>query len=388
MIQCASVYTYEIDDPEVALSDIQSQLAEKLTLSDNTVGIIMCHPEYIYSDALKYIGEHLPFEIVGVTTASQAVNDAAGELLLTIFVMTADDVTFKTGITEPLTSEVDAPTRAAYEKASAGIEGTPRLVLAFPPLILENAGDVYPNVWSEILPNTPVFGTIAIDDTVAFDISETVYNGENSKTRMPFVLCYGNIHPRFLVGVLPEGNTMPYQGEITKSEGPFVSEINNINAYSYFENLGFANNGSPTDSFLFVPFMLDLKKRHDYDGIPVLRVLTTFTEDGTAIFRGNMDQNSIFTLSRCSEHDVISTAAEQIKRIDQMPDVHGLLIFSCIIRRMVLGSSTLAELNEAKNRLHMPFMMGYAGGEICPTSIKDGVPSNRFHNYTFISLMI
>ncbi len=388
MLQCASAFTYEIDDCEAALREIQGQLAEKLQYAANTVGIVMCHPEYLLSGTLSYICDNLPFDVVGVTTASQAVNDAAGEMILTLFVMTSDDVIFRTGITESLASEIDAPTRAAYGNASEGIAETPKLVLAFPPLILENAGDLYPKVWSTILPNTPVFGTIAIDDTVSFSGSETIYKGQNSATQMTFVLCYGNIHPRFLVGVLPESNAMPYQGEVTKSNGPFVSEINNINAYQYFENLGFAAGGAPTDSFLFVPFMLDLKKRADYDGIPVLRVLTSFTEDGTAIFRGNMDENSIFTLSRCSEHDVVSTAVEKLEQIKEIPDVHGALIFSCIIRRMVLGSSMLAELSEARDRLSVPFMMGYAGGEICPTSVKNDVPSNRFHNYTFISLLV
>lgn len=388
MLKCASVYTYELDDHEVAYHEIKEQIAQKIMLMENSVGIIMCHPEFIYSGALKYICEKLPFDTVGVTTSSQAINGEAGELILTLFVMTADDVTFKTGQTQSLEDEVEGPTRAAYEKVSAGMNELPKLALVFPPLILKYAGDVYPNTWGSILSNTPVFGTIAIDDTVSFDSSETIYNGENSKTCMPFVLCYGNIHPRFLVGTLPEDNVLAYQGEVTKAQGPFVAEINNMNAYKYFEERGFASNGAPTDSFLFVPFMIDLKKRADYDGVPVMRVLTTFTEDGTAIFRGNVDQNSIFTLSKCTEEDVVSTAIDKIKEINAMAEVHGVLSFSCIIRRMVQGADSLREAEGFKNQLEVPFMFGYAGGEICPTSVKNGSAANRFHNYSLVTLII
>ncbi len=390
MLKCASVYTYEIDDHETAYQEIKKQLDEKLSLMENTAGIIMCHPEFILSGTLKYICDRLSFPLVGVTTASQAVNGQAGELILTIFVMTADDITFKSGVTEDLTDDVEGPTRTAYEKAAAGMTEEPKLVLAFPPLILKYAGDIYPNIWGKILPHTPNFGTIAIDDTVSFDSSETIYNGVNSRTCMSFVLCYGNIKPRFLVGSLPENNVMSYTGEVTKAEGPLVAEINNINAYKYFEERGFASNGAPTDSFLFVPFMIDLKKRADYDGIPVMRVLTSFTDDGTAIFRGNVDQDSIFTLSKCTREDVVSSTIAKMEEINNMPDVHGVLSFSCIIRRMVLGRDPLAELENAKNTLNLnvPFMMGYAGGEICPTSVKDCSPANRFHNYSLVTLII
>jgi hypothetical protein len=36
----------------------------------------------------------------------------------------------------------------------------------------------------------------------------------------------------------------------------------------------------------------------------------------------------------------------------------------------------------------IPYLIGYAGGEICPTSVRDGVPVNRFHNYSLIILIV
>jgi len=391
MIKCAGVYTYEIDDPETAFEGLKGQIEKKITLLKHTVGIVMCHPEFIGSGALRYISENMPFELVGVTSSSQAVNDEAGELILTIFIMTSDDVRFKTGVTGCLCGDIDGPLAASYGCASEGEQGAPGLAIIFPPLILNYAGDAYVNAWSRIIPGTPVFGALPSDDTLTFENSETVYDGSHYKTAMSFILCYGNVQPRFLVGTLPEDNILPYKSEITRSDGPFVHEINNANAYKYFENIGFASHGAFVEYFLFVPFALEQKKRGDYDGIPVIRGYASFTEDGTAIFRGDMDEGSTLTMLKCTPEDVLSTTRQKVGQIDCLSGVSGALMFPCIVRRMMtLRIDPLAELNIVKDLIDadIPFMMGYVGGEICPTSVREGVPANRFHNYSLVILIL
>jgi len=58
---------------------------------------------------------------------------------------------------------------------------------------------------------------------------------------------------------------------------------------------------------------------------------------------------------------------------------------------VLLGADkSLSELQIAKDTINpdIPFMMGYAGGEFCPTSVKNGVPTNRFHNDSLIILVV
>ena len=391
MLKCTSVFTYEIDDPEIALKEIKGQLEKKITLLENTIGIIMCSTEFIDSGVLKHLGRNLPFNLAGVTTSSQAVNNEAGELILTIFVMTSDDVIFRAGITECLNEDIDEPVKKAFQKTSSNMTEMPKLAIIFPPLILKHAGDAYIEAWEKIIPNVPVFGTVATDDTLTFENSLTIFDGESCKTSMPFLLCYGNIHPRFIMGTLPLDKTMPYRGEITKSSGPYVQEINNINAYDYFESIGFASNGALADSYLFVPFVIDQKKRRDYDGIPVIRGHASFTEDGTAIFRGDIDQGSTFTLLTTDSEDVLLTTREKIDEINSLEDVNGVLMFSCIVRSMMTQRiSPLVELETVRDTIKpgIPYMTGYSGGEICPTSVKSNVPANRFHNYSLVVLVV
>jgi hypothetical protein len=391
MLKCASVHTYEIDHPEAALEEIQTQLEGKITLLEHSVGIVMCNPEFIASGTLRYICENLPFDLAGVTTSAQAVNGVFGELILTIFVMTSDDVQFKTGVTGSMDDGIDAPVLTAFNETVSGITELPKLAIVFPPLMLKYAGDSYINSWRQAIPDVPIFGTLAIDDTVDFEGSETICNGESYKTAMPFVLCYGNIKPRFLVGTLPQDKVMPYKGEVTKSEGSFVHEINNINAYQYFESIGFASCGAILEKYLIVPFVIDQKKRYDYDGIPVIRGHASFTEGGSAIFRGDVDEGSTFTMLMTNSNDVLMTTRQKAEEVNGLTDVNGALFFPCIVRRMMsMYPNPLAELETAVSTINpdIPFMMGYAGGEICPTSVKNGCPANRFHNYSLIILIV
>jgi len=385
MLKCASVYTCEVDDPSAALVEIQTQLQSKLELLENSVGIIMCHSEFIATGVLRHVCKHLPFDLAGVTTSSQAVNDEVGEFMLTIFVMTSDDVNFRTGVTEALGDDVDGQIKAAYQKIAAGAAGLPELVLAFPPFGL-HAGDTYVRAWGKTVPKKPVFGTHAIDDTVSFSECETIYNGENNKAAMPFVLCYGNINPRFLVATFSEHNAVSSKADVTKAEGNYVYEINNDIAIKYFEERGFV------ESVKFTPFMIDLLKREDYDGIPVIRGHAAFTNEGAAVFYGDVDEGSTFTLLKTDVDDIVLATCQKVRQINEMPDVNGALLFPCVVRRVAfLGiNKPLLELQSAKDAMNpeIPFMIGYAGGEICPTSVRNGVAANRFHNHSLVILIV
>jgi len=209
MLKCASLYTYEIDDLATAIKEISDQLDEKIVLLKNTVGILMCHPEFVASGVVKHICEKLPFDLLGITTAAQAINEQAGDLILTIFVMTSDDVCFKTGVTGGLEENINEPIKTAVDGVTIGMTKSPSLALVFPPLIFKYSGDSYVNVMQKSIPNVPIFGAIATDDTLTYHLSETIYKGENSRSTMPFILCYGNINPRFVVGTFPEDKIMP-----------------------------------------------------------------------------------------------------------------------------------------------------------------------------------
>jgi hypothetical protein len=121
-----------------------------------------------------------------------------------------------------------------------------------------------------------------------------------------------------------------------------------------------------------------------------VRVIAYLDKDSGAICRGNMYQNSIFTITTPTMDDILQSSTEFVDKIEAMPDRQATLIFSCIIRRMTLGTTPLTEaaMVEEKLREGPPFMFAYAGGEICPTSVRDGEVVNRLHNYSIIACIL
>jgi len=348
----------------------------------------MCHLEFIESGMLQHVCKNLPFDVAGVTTASQAVNEKADDVILTVFIMTSDDVFFKTGMTEALENDLYTPAKNAFDKI--GLSQMPNLALVFPPLPENHAGDTYVDAWESVIPGVPIFGTFSTADTADFLGGKVIHNGEIADDSMSYIFCYGNINPRFVIGTFSEKNALPYKGEITKSYGIYVEEINDIKAYKYFEERGLAKDGEHNNIFTFVPFLIDQKNRTDYDGIPILREFVTFTKDGIAVFRGNIDEHSTFKMLQGTFEDVIEIAEEKLDEAVAHSDINGILVFSCIARRMmVMQKDSLRELNVAREKLgDIPFMMGYAGGEISPTSVKDGGAVNRYHDYTIITMIV
>jgi hypothetical protein len=173
---------------------------------------------------------------------------------------------------------------------------------------------------------------------------------------------------------------------ITKAKGNHVYEIDHDVAVKYFERIGIAGISALT------PFMIDLLKREDYDGVPVVRGFAQFNEEGAAIFYGEVDEGSTFAFLKWDIDNMVSATRQKVTEINAMSDVNGVLMFPCAIRRAVLlgANKPLLELATVKETIkpEIPFMVGSAGGEICPTSVRNGVPANRFHNYSLVILIV
>ncbi|MDR2610807.1 MAG: FIST C-terminal domain-containing protein [Clostridiales Family XIII bacterium] len=390
MIRSIGVHTYEIDDVDVAVAEIQEGLKD-FPLLENTVGIIMCDPEYVDSGVYNALCDALPFPLVGSTTTTQAVCNEADILILTILVLTSDDVFFEMAMTDDISgNEILAPTRAAFEETRDKLPSEPKLIMLFPPILPDTAGDAYVEAFDELCPGVPQFGMPATSDSLEFDNCLTLCNGETSLTKMVFLLLAGNVKPRFLISTLQDDDKTPFSGEITRSEGNVIHEINGVPTYEYFESIGLAKDGKFDEGLQFVPLLIDFKKRDDYDGVPVIHAIVSLNENGDAICRGYMYQGSVFTITNPSMDTFLKSSNELIEKIKAMPDRQATLILSCIVRRMSFGSNPTVEAKLVKEALNCEtsFMFAYAGGEICPTSVRDGKAVNRFHNFSIIACIL
>jgi hypothetical protein len=391
MIKTATIFTYELDDAELALAELKEQLKNQAALLKNTVGILMCDPEFIRTGMVEAICAGLPFPVAGATTMAQSVNGETGMLILTIMVLTSDDVFFAVGASAPINKDnIFTAAEQSYTDAAGRLGVKTEMILLFPPQHMEISGNRYLDAYARLCPNTPVFGSFAVDDLPAFTDCLTISEGKCSKETVSFILIGGNIAPRFFIATISGEKMLPYAGEITKSIDNVVMEINDMRAYEYFESIGLAKDGALDPGLQFLPFVLDFKDRKDYDAVPVVHELVGLNESGFAVCRGDMYQNSTFKLGIFESEDILGTSREMIKKVNAERDIQALIMFSCLARRMSLGLEPLKELNLIAETINKdtPYMIAYAGGEICPTSKTEDSVTNRFHNYSLIACIL
>lgn len=391
MIQAATAYTFEIDEPKMALAEIRRQLDAQFTQKKHTAGILQCDPEYIESGVAAYLCENLDFPIVGGTSAGQAMHGAAGDLMLTLLVMTSDDVEFVAAHTEGLADDLYGATERSLQKAARPSDMPLRLIIALPPIIEAYAGDWYVEAFERQCGPVPVFGSLAVDDAITvYDRCATLCNGAVFQREMVYLLVYGDISPRFHIATVPDESTLSETGIITRAAGNIVHEINGVCAIDFFERNGLAQDGVLRQGVDFIPFLMTVKNADGAEQRPFVRALIRFDENGSAVCRGTMYEGAVFSIGSNSGADVLAATLETVEQINGQQDVHAALLFSCIVRRMTFGANSRLELSRVQQAIRpdIPFMMAYSGGEIAPTAMESGEATNRFHNYSFIVCLL
>ncbi|MDR1100082.1 MAG: FIST C-terminal domain-containing protein [Treponema sp.] len=385
MIKTFSLSTANIDDIEAAVEDIKSQLDPEHKLLKYSVGIAACHYEFVLSGAFKAVCKALPFDVAGTISSAQAINKESGTLLLTLFVLTSDDISFKTVLSDSLKGNPGKTIEESYKNGTAGAR--PAMMFAYAPFMVENSGDEYVNVLTAVSGGVPCFGTLSIDDTADFQECYMLYNGEHYRDRMSMILVYGQIRPKFYLASLSESKLLDRSAVVTSSEGHILKEVNGRPVIEYFENLGLTKASETAYAMTSLPFMLDYM-----DGTPpVSKVFIGLNESKHAICAGAMPEGSTLYLGVLDKDDVLLTSRKAFQdALKETAEASGILIYSCISRIMALGSDMFAEIEMIQKEAggKVPFLMAYSGGEICPTRINPDAPGNaavnRFHNNTFI----
>jgi hypothetical protein len=387
MLTTLIAYTSEIDDKEVAAAEIWAQLRRELPDGEwdrlkRKVGIAACHYEFVLSGVWQAVCDTLPFDVVGTITSAQANPQSADTLLFTLMVLAGDEADFVTALTPPLRERSSQIIAETYTAAAGDRAAKPALVFACAPFMVENSGDEYVNVLTQVSGGVPCFGTLAVDDTLDFANCFSLHNGEHYRDRMAMVLVYADIQPRFYIATLSEDKILDKAALITKSSGHVLMEVNDRPVVEFFENLGLTKASETQYAMSSLPFMLDYG-----DGTaPVSKVFIKLTPEKYAICAGAMPEGATLYIGVFDKADVLTTTGGAIDQALAAPGKSGLLIYSCISRSMTLGADQMVEMELIRERVgaKTPFLMAYSGGEICPTQVAAGKAVNRFHNNAFV----
>ena len=397
MITAVSISTTNIDDVELACEELKSQIAGKISLKKNTIGIIQCDPEFIEEGILEPLHKVLNFPLVGGTTVSAATNDQINRFIFSVMILTGDEVFFKasytTGLYDDCFGAIDRSFKAAFEESEKPLQ----MVLIFP-TVTDNAevpGDVYVEAVEQVCGTVPVFGTLSVNDSIEnYERSRSIYNNCAYSRELSYVLIYGDIKPRFFVAKTPKKSVLSSDSAgavVTKIDGNnAVAEINNIPAVKYFESIEFATTGSLSKAMYFLPILVTTR---DADGSArkYVRALLGFDENGYATCRGKIPVGSKISFASLNAADILSTTADLVKEINQEENINVVIFFSCLIRQLSIGTDPLKELAVIKDgiRKDIPFIASYSGGEISPVGHgPEDRPLNCFHNYSLIACVL
>ena len=386
MMKMYTAYTSEVDDIEVAVSELKEQLALEGLLLKNTIGILSCYADFIETGVYAALCETFDFDIVGTTTLGCAVPGGMEDIMLALTVMTSDDVFFSVGLSEQITQESEEPFREPYKRALAALPAEPALILSFAPLLMNVGGDYLVKAFDDISGGVPNFGTVAVDHNDDYHEAVVLINGESYADRYAFVLLGGAVDPHFYVATISNEKIFKDKGVVTASQGNQLQTVNNMPVVDYLVSLGLQKNadGSITGINSF-PFIMDLN-----DGMmPIVRVMFALTPEGYAVCGGDVPVGATLSVGSIDADEVIETTERKLLEAIGSGGYDCFLIFSCVGRYFSLGYNPMGEMEKLQEVLDdsgVPYHFAYAGTEISPVYGRENDESlmNRSHNDTCI----
>lgn len=383
MIETYTLQTTEADIIEDALSDIKSQLSA-IKLRRSSIGLAICHYDFVSNGVVEAISNALPFPVVGITTFNQVTNTTKGLFLLTFTVLTSDDVTFAAaGSTLPdAMLKPEERIQKAYDEAFAIHGKKPSLILAFLSMIRPITGDAFLRQLDEVSGGVPCFGAVTTGDNDDGQNTFVIANGQAFSEGYAMVLITGEIEPHFFFGNFYEERLVAMSARATKVDGPLLCELNNMPATVFMEKNGVAINDDARKGLVTIPFMYKMPG----DDVMIARTMGDYTEDGSAVLFGEVPEGAIFRAGLFSTEDILRKTRDVAKAAaEECPDATFFLMFSCVGRYISLGLDTDSELNGAAAQMpnNSAYLACYTSGEICPV-INHGEMLNRYHNSSFV----
>jgi hypothetical protein len=383
MVKMLTAHTFEIDDADTAVLEIQEQLRSQGGLLKNSVGILFCYLDFIKAGTVEAVSKALPFDTLGCTTLGAAAPGFMGDIILTLTVFTSDDVEFHGGLSDSLMEEAEDRVAKTYREAAEPLHTPPSLILIFIPSLYNLAGDMVVGVLDRESRGVPIFGTGALDVDTKIRTPKTIYRGKAYSDRMPVLLFSGNLNPRFFIDSVWQHNIHTQKALVTSAEGNRMITVNNIPAAEYMRKIGLITEERMDMLFVF-PLAID-----SGGGLPNLFIIYGINDDGSLNCSANTPSGSILHIGSPGSGEVVNTAKNITGAVKEANGT-AALIFSCFSRSVILTNprDEMEAIQEDLRDSSSPYMLAYSGGEICPVYNEKQEAVNQYHNYYIFACVL
>ncbi|MDR0337419.1 MAG: FIST C-terminal domain-containing protein [Planctomycetaceae bacterium] len=375
-----NAFTNEIDDTEIAVEEITTQLKDK-KLGKNTIGIIACYFEFVENGTITALCNALPFDVIGCAVQGSAVNEGGGMEQLSLTVLTSDKITFTSAISEPLHPEnFDNAVENVYNEV-ANSAPNPSLIFLLGPITTDISGHSILKKLDQLSNGLPIFGTLSNDTSLKYESSYVFKNNEQHLRKMILLFVNGDIKPRFYTTAITARNILRQSAVVTESSDYLVKKINDMPVTEYFKSIGVQTSKLAAVSML--PLLVDF----DDGTVPAAYSMYDISENG-AYCGGAIPVGAFIAFAEIDYNSVIETAETTLKSaLDDIEKngANGMIAIPCLTRSLVLIPNIDDEIKKTLEIVgnRIPFILIYSGGEICPTYNKQHEIVNRFHNLTY-----
>jgi hypothetical protein len=382
MLRMAVGQSDDVDGVEAVRAAI-GQCREQLGGEAPRAGLLFATFDSFEPALVREVREAFPgIRLIG-SSSSAEMSSVVGyrEDSVTLAVFASDTVGFSAAAATWEEGGVEAACRTAVEDACAGANGTPRLCIMVADAV---EGQLALEAVRRALPE----GTVLVggassgvtlgaprpsyqacdDDVLEHGLALLVLSGP-----LAFSVAVGT-------GLRPVGPT----GVVTSSGYGRIDEIDGRPAVdfiaAYLDMAGPATFGNP------------LAVTEAGASAPYLRVLLAQDrETGSLSITGSVPVGATVQLNTATSDEIVAATADTVRRaMEAFPagaTASGALVFSCAVRKFLLGSRTGQELGEARSLLpaDLPVVGMYCTGEIGP--VGDAL-ATRFLNETFVTVLL
>jgi hypothetical protein len=370
---------------EAVAEELIGQCKARLAGTVPKAGLLFAAIEFDHQVLLDEINRAFPgLELIGCTTDGEISSELGfREDSATLILFVSDTVDITAGVGRELSKDLTGACRSAVESACAKTGKPPRLCLSTPEGLTAEGHLVTDTLQQIVGPEIPIFGALAGDQ---WRLKQTFQfcGGEVLSDAIPVLIFSGDF--RFSYGVSFGWHEVGEVGRVTRAAGATVHEIDGAPAIEFYRKY-LGPGAKPSVE-------LPLAILDERDGIEYLRASWGNIDEttGSVDMLASVPEGARVRLT-IADRDAILTGCAQSLAIakSNLPDGAqpvAALFFSCMARKLLLGTRTEEELQLIRGSLGetVPICGFYGYGEISPHFGDSS--GTKFHNESFVSLLI
>lgn len=321
--------------------------------------------------------------VMGSTSAAEIATDGYREDSVTLALFASDGVDVTTGLGRGLGQDVEAACADAARQALAGTARQPKVCIVLAESFVADPQRTI-DAMAGALPTgvTIVGGTSARRDFVTVTPTYQFCDDEVAADGVAVLLFSGPVASSIAVGTGWRG--LGATGTVTRSTSGSVQEIDGRPATEflgrYLDATGPAAYGNPM-----------AVRESGSDEAYLRAVAGSDPVTGSVMLAGSVPVGAVVQLTTADSDQILAGTRDALVRAGEgfpagaRPE--AALIFSCAVRKFVLGSRTRVEAEMAREILGsaIPFAGLYCYGEFGPVR---GAPTSRLLNETFVTLLL